>query len=107
MALIFRRSLHLFYLTANFLILNKSGHLKCCYFSLLSLLVHKKGERVEVVTISQKKEAISLRFCRTAQMKSEAQGKKQRFSRYKQSLRSSLVAFWVDRKKKKNSSDTH
>lgn len=27
-------------------------------------------------------------------MKSEAQGKKQRFSRYKQSLRSSLLAFW-------------
>lgn len=45
-------------------------------------------------TISQKKVAISLRFCSTAQMKSEAQGKRQRFSRYKQSPRSSLLAFW-------------
>lgn len=45
-------------------------------------------------TISQKKVAISLRFWRMAQMKSEAQGKRQRLSRYKQSPRSSLLARW-------------
>lgn len=59
----------------------------------MSLLAQKE-ETVEVFTISQKKEAISLLFCRTAQMKSEAQGKRQRISRYRQSLRSNLLAFW-------------
>lgn len=45
-------------------------------------------------TISQKNVAISLRFCRTAQIKSEAQGKRHRLLRYKQSPCSSLLTRW-------------
>lgn len=80
------------FLTTNFLVSSKPDYLKQ---SALSFLVQK---RKQILTISQKNKAISLLFCRTAQMKSEAQGKKQRFSRYKQSLRSSLLAFWGGQK---------
>lgn len=48
------------------------------------------------LTISQKKTAISLRFCRTAQMNRAAQGDGQRLSRYIHSPSNILLTCFID-----------